>query len=88
MPNAVANAGFKTIYLRPFSPSMPTPLRACEKPKAQHLLVESLDLLDLLPAAHKDTGPVVDVLGYDFEHALHLAVDSLATGWSERARFG
>ena len=39
MPNAVANAGFKTIYLRPPSPpSMPMPSRACEKPRAQHLL--------------------------------------------------
>lgn len=47
-----------------------------------HLLVELLDLLDLIVASHEDTGSVVDVFGLDLEHALHVAVDSLTTGWS------
>lgn len=43
--------------------------------------VELLDLLHLIVAAHEDTGSVVDVLGLDLEHSLHVAVDSLATGY-------
>jgi hypothetical protein len=43
-------------------------------------LVERLDLLNLVIAAHEDARPVVDVLGHDFQHALHLAVDGLAAG--------
>lgn len=44
------------------------------------LLVEGLDLFNLVPAAHEDTRPVVDVLRDHLEHPVHLAVDGLATG--------
>jgi hypothetical protein len=30
---------------------------------------------------HENTRPVVNVLGHDFEHALHLAVDSQSTSY-------
>jgi hypothetical protein len=45
--------------------------------------VELLNLLDLVVTAHEDTSLVVDVLGHHLEHSVHLAVDSLATGWEE-----
>jgi hypothetical protein len=43
------------------------------------LLVEGLHLLNLVIAAHEDARLVVNVLRYNFEHALHLAVNRLAT---------
>lgn len=43
--------------------------------------MESLDLFHLIVAAHEDAGAVVDVLGDDLEHAVHVAVDSLATSY-------
>ena len=45
-----------------------------------YLFVERLDLFNLVIATHEDAGTVVNVLGSDFEKALHLAIDSLATG--------
>ena len=36
------------------------------------------DLLHLFEATHEDAGAVVNVLGHDLQHALHLAVDRLA----------
>ena len=44
------------------------------------LLVERLDLLDLIVAAHEDTGLVVNVLGDNLEHPPHLAINRLTTG--------
>lgn len=41
--------------------------------------MESLDLFQLVIAAHEDTGTVVNVFRDNFEHATHLAVDSLTT---------
>jgi hypothetical protein len=38
------------------------------------------DALDLLLGAHEDAAPVVDVLGDDLHHALHLTVDGEAAG--------
>ena len=43
------------------------------------LLVERLDLLNFLKAAHEDARPIVDMLRNNVEHAAHLAVDCLAT---------
>ena len=43
-------------------------------------LVDVDDLLYLIIAAEEDAAPVMDVLGHDFNHALHLAVDCLAAG--------
>lgn len=40
-----------------------------------------LDLLNLLPASHEDTGSVVDVLGHNLEHTLHVVIDSLTTSY-------
>jgi len=42
--------------------------------------VERLDLLDLIVAAHEDTGLVVNVLGDNLEHPPHLAINRLTTG--------
>lgn len=50
-----------------------------EKLMPYFLFVEGFDLFDLVVAAHKDAGAVVDVFGHYLEHAAHLAVDSLAT---------
>ena len=44
------------------------------------LLVDINDLLDLIVATHEDTAAVVDVLGGDGHHAVHVAVDGLTTG--------
>lgn len=44
------------------------------------LLVHVDDALDLLLAAEENTAPVVDVLGHNLHHALHLAVDCETTG--------
>lgn len=41
------------------------------------LLVDVDDLLYFVVAAEEDTGLVVDGLGDDGEHTVHLAVDSL-----------
>lgn len=49
-------------------------------PDAEVLLVEGLHFLNLVIAAHEDTRPVVDVLGHNLEHPLHLAVHCLTTG--------
>lgn len=43
------------------------------------LCVDIDDFLYLVVAAKEDTRPVVDVLGNDFDHALHVAVDGLTT---------
>ncbi len=45
------------------------------------LLVKRLYLLNLVIATHKDARPIVDVLGHHLEHAAHLAIDGLATGY-------
>ncbi|KAI6804575.1 hypothetical protein KC361_g29 [Hortaea werneckii] len=44
------------------------------------LLVDINDLLNLIVTAHEDTAAVVDVLGGDGHHAVHVAVDGLTTG--------
>lgn len=43
-------------------------------------LVELLDLLDLVPTAHENARPVMNVLGLHLQHPLHLAVDRLTAG--------
>lgn len=43
------------------------------------LAMELLDLLNLIIRTHKDTGLVMDILRYDLEHAVHLAIDGLTT---------
>lgn len=48
------------------------------------LLVHVDDALDLLLAAEEDAAPVVDVLGHDLHHALHLAVDGETAGCVSR----
>lgn len=48
------------------------------------LLVHINNLLHLQFRAHKDPRSVVDVLGHDFEHALHLAVHSLSASCRSR----
>lgn len=40
------------------------------------------DLLYLIVAPKEDAGPVVDVLGADGEHAIHVVVDGLAAGYT------
>ena len=40
--------------------------------------MEGLDLLNLVVAAHKDAGSVMDMFWNNLEHAIHLAVDGLA----------
>lgn len=47
---------------------------------SNQLLVELLHLLNLIKAAHEDTGSVMNVFGHDLEHSPHLAVDRLTTG--------
>ncbi|KAG9679789.1 fructose-1,6-bisphosphatase, partial [Aureobasidium melanogenum] len=44
------------------------------------LVVDVDDLLHLVVRAHEDTRLVVDRLGNDLDHAIHLAVDCLAAG--------
>ena len=44
-----------------------------------------LDLLNLFPASHEDTGSIVDVFGHNLEHALHVVVNSLTTGYRKLA---
>lgn len=45
------------------------------------LFVEALDLFNFIVAAHEDSRSIVNVFGLDIEHAVHLAVDSLAAGY-------
>ncbi len=45
------------------------------------LLVDIDDLLHLIIAAHEDSAAIVDMLGYDLDHALHLAVHRLAASY-------
>ena len=58
------------------------PNKLAETIKSSHeclflvFLVGVDDLLYLLLRAHEDTRSVVDVFGHNFEHAIHLAVDS------------
>lgn len=47
------------------------------------LCVDIDNLLHLVIAAEEDTGPVMDVLGNDFQHALHLAVDGLTASCND-----
>ena len=41
------------------------------------LFEETLDLFYLVVAAHEDARPVVDILGNNLHHPVHLAVQSL-----------
>lgn len=43
-------------------------------------LVERLDLLDLVVAAHENTGFVMDALRHNLHHSLHTAVKRLTAG--------
>lgn len=45
-------------------------------------LEELLDLLNLIVTSHEDAGSVVDVLGRNLEHALHVAVDGLSASYN------
>lgn len=47
-----------------------------------HLLVESLDLFNLVIAAHENSRAIVDMLRLNLHHTLHLAIDSLATSYT------
>ena len=48
------------------------------------LLVNINDLLHLLVAAQEDARSVVDVLGHDLDHAIHVAVDGLSASCEGR----
>ena len=45
------------------------------------LLMGVDDLLYFLLRTHENTRSVVDVLGHDFKHAFHLAVDSQSASY-------
>lgn len=47
--------------------------------------MERLNPLDLIVATHEDARSVMDVLGHDIKHPLHLAVDGLAAGYTRIA---
>lgn len=46
------------------------------------LLVESLDLFNLVKAAHENTRAIVDMLRVNLHHTLHVAIDSLTTSYT------
>jgi hypothetical protein len=49
--------------------------------RSSGLLVEALNLLYLIVTAQINTRSVMNMFRFYFEHTLHLAIDSLATGW-------
>lgn len=46
--------------------------------------MECLDLLNLIVTAHKDTRLVVNMLRYNFQHPIHVAIDGLPTSCNTR----